>query len=202
MINDRVRTKGPSAASSHGAHEPLGEVDRGSPHFARVVQRERRSRRFHLSNQCLRLLEGRPLPCKRQRLSFGERFHRSGRHTLVTPARGGVRDEPAMGASELHDCFACLLQAFTKERLFDVQDFCRLRPRQFHELAEHESDSMWSIQALEHREAAADLQLFNQQGVLRVRRTRGLAPLSKVVGEAFETEVGSCSIGLFLTSRM
>jgi hypothetical protein len=47
-----------------------------------------------------------------------------------------------MGASELHDRFACLLQALTKERLFDVQDFCSLRPRQFHDLAEHESDPM------------------------------------------------------------
>jgi hypothetical protein len=63
-----------------------------------------------------------------------------------------------------------------------------------------ECEAVRSIEALKHRKAAADLDLFDQQRVLGVRGAGGFATLREVIGKALEVEVQS--LDRTLTSRI
>lgn len=81
------------------------------------------------------------------------------------------------------------LQPLPEQRRIDLQHLSGFGPRELHDVAEHVRETVRSIEALQHGEAAPDLDFIDQQRPLGITGARQLQAAFEVLGETLEAAV-------------
>jgi NADPH:quinone reductase-like Zn-dependent oxidoreductase len=154
--------------------QTLCEIDGRSPRLTAAVDLERPARLIDLADQGSSLGErGRP-PREMERPGIVRRARVRPRHPPIALAGSQIRDEAAVDAHERTNLLPRELQPLAEQGRVDLEHLRRLRARQLHDVAEHISETVWSIEALQHGETAAHFDFIDEQRALGITGTRGL----------------------------
>src|ERR1035437_123977 len=157
--------------------------------MAGAMHLERPARLIDLPDQIARLLKG----SGRSREIAGILTYFAGpqrsRHLPVARARGGIRSQTAVAASETQDGFTRVLETLPEQAGAHIEDLGCLRSRHFQDVAEHIDEPVRPVQALQHPQCTGYLDLFDQQGMLGFRGRFQLESTREVVRKAFEAQV-------------
>ncbi len=81
-------------------------------------------------------------------------------NAAIALAIGGFGHDAAMGACERLDGLTRALEPLSESGGVEVERLCSFGRGQVHDLAEHVSEAVGPVEALEHAERTADLHLF------------------------------------------